>query len=46
MFSDVIIIALTFTAMLIVCGVDAWHKRREYLNDKEVNGQAYFSHER
>ncbi len=41
--SDIIIIALTFIAMFIVCGVDASRKRRDYLNHnytnhKEVNG--------
>ena len=41
--SDIIIIALTFIAMLVVCGVDASRKRRDYVNHnytnyKEVNG--------
>ncbi len=40
--SDVIVIVLTFIAMLIVCGVDASRKRRDYINQymnhKEVNG--------
>jgi len=41
--SDIIIIALTFIAMLVVCGVDASRKRRDYLdhdysNHKEING--------
>ena len=41
--SDVIVIVLSFTAMLIVCGVDASRKRRDYINHdytnhKEVNG--------
>ncbi len=41
--SDIIIIALTSIAMLVVCGVDASRKRRDYLNHeytehKEVNG--------
>ncbi len=36
--SDIIIIALTFIAMLFVCGVDASRKRRDYKNHKEVNG--------
>ena len=41
--SDIIIIALTFIAMLVVCGVDASRKRRDYVNCnytnyKEVNG--------
>lgn len=36
--SDIIIIALTFIAMLVVCGVDASRKRRDYINHKEVNG--------
>ena len=36
--SDIIIIASTFIAMLVVCGVDASHKRRDYMDHKEVNG--------
>lgn len=41
--SDIITIALTFIAMLVVCGVDASRKRRDYVNHdytnhKEVNG--------
>ncbi len=41
--SDIIIIALTFIAMLVVCGVDALRKRRDYINHgytnhKEMNG--------
>jgi|GEM_PF-2994596 len=41
--SDIIIIALTFIAMLVVCGVDASRKRRDYLNQnysdhKKVHG--------
>lgn len=36
--SDVIVIVLSFTAMLIVCGVDASRKRHDYKNHKEVNG--------
>lgn len=41
--SDIIVIALTFITMLVVCGVDASRKRRDYINHdyinhKEVNG--------
>jgi hypothetical protein len=35
MAADLIIITLTFTAMLIVCGVDASRKRREYLKTRK-----------
>ncbi|MBI2757416.1 MAG: hypothetical protein HYX49_01915 [Chloroflexi bacterium] len=39
--SDVVIIVFIFIAMLIVCGVDASRKRREYINRKEINEQTY-----
>ncbi len=38
MAADIIIITFTFIGMLVVCGVDASRKRREYLKNKEVNG--------